>query len=296
MTKQIEKSVPLPIYIKFKDGAMELQEDMGQPSALVEAGLAGYSATKPIEGVDKPITHYLSLPVKSETGKVEIAQFEGKQTKITNNEAPFVYESCGQCGGTPPVAQGRENAVSCPHCQQTIIGKQLSKELVGQEILLIKPEYDIIDPVYKNVGRAETLRDDEKTKNANIRNGVGCFGWLIALTSLGVGGSGIVHELSKTTAMLQDIHYIYNSQEYYIPTSSLSESLGIGNLICLAPLVIAGIATLIRFVKNNQPEWPNELIEVLKNTPEDMREVNIYHLTDEQYKDPTVLVNIELAE
>lgn len=296
MTKQIEKQESLPIYIKFKDGSMELQDDMGQPNALVEARLAGHYATEPIEGIDKPITHYLALPVENESGTVEITQFEGKPTKITKNEAPFVYESCGQCGGTPPVAQGKENAVSCPHCQQTIVGKQLSKELVGQEILLLKPEYDIIDPIYENVGREETLRDDEKTKNANFRNGMGCFGWFIALTSLGVGGSGIMHELSKTTAMLEDIHYIYNEQGYYIPTSSISESMGITNLICLAPLVIAGIATLIRFVKNNQPEWPNELIEVLKNTPEDMREVNIYHLTDEQYKDPTVLVNIELAE
>ena len=74
--------------------------------------------------------------------------------------------------------------------------------------------------------------DDEKTKNANFRNGMECFERFIALTSLGVGGSGIVYELAKTTLMLS-----------YIPTPSISESLGVANLICLAPLVIVGIAT-----------------------------------------------------
>jgi len=38
--------------------------------------------------------------------------------------------------------------------------------------------------------------DDEKTKNANFRNGMECFERFIALTSLGVGGSGIVYALA----------------------------------------------------------------------------------------------------
>jgi len=285
MARNPEIIQALPIYINFADGSMELQDDIWQPSTLADNYLAGHHATKIVAGVDEPITHYLALPTKTKSGEVIISQFEGKQTKITKNEALFVYESCGQCGGTPPVAQGKENAVSCPYCNQTIVGKQLSKELLGQQILLLQPEYDNIEPIYTNVGRAETLKDDEKTKNANFRNGMGCFGWFIALTSLGVGGSGIVHELAKTTLMLS-----------YIPTPSISESLGVANLICLAPLVIAGIATLIRFVKNNQPEWEDGLIKVLENTPEDMNSVNIYRLSDDQYRDQTVLAHIEWEE
>lgn len=291
MSKELMQE--MPICIKFKNGSISSFNDIWPVADLAGTNFAGHARDTSGSDEHPRTTHYVALPLKSDQGNIEVARFDGKVTKITTNEAPFVYEKCNSCGGTPPSAQGHDSAVSCPHCSQTIVGKQITSKFMDQEVLLLKPEFHPIEPYYHNVDKQDVLEKQAEIEAENNRQGIGCASWLALLTTLTAGTIAGHQFLADAVSKLSDITFAYNHTDYYIPTSLLKDGISTANLICLAPLILAGLATILRYrFRMKDPVYTEIILETLRNLPDEINDVHIYQLSNEQYRDPTIMVHI----